>query len=446
VNSHAVGRLWLFAVCAAVISAVSGHATLAQSIDPSTTFNPNNTEADSFNRGENVSVRERPRPDYQAAGVHVGGFMIYPKITTSAGYDDNIFAVQNHKVGDAIFTVAPEIDVQSTWSRNAVGAYIRASQDVYAKYSSEDMAQYDGGLNGKYEFGNATFGEATLTGSVDYGRYALPRAADNSGAQLSKHPIAYNYGDVDGELADTFNRLRLSARLDYQTYDYLNGETPGGVLVFEQGLNHGVTTITTKAEYAVSPDTAIYVSGAYNTRIYQLGIPTMPYNSNSQGFNVGAGANFDITHLVRGEVQLGYLDQEYVSPLFPAIKGLSAKAQVEWFPTQLTTVTATALRAVGDSGIIHSAGFLNTTAGIQVDHELLRNLIVTVNAAYTENQYNGIKRTDDIWGAGASANWLVTRWLGFTLAYTYSNQRSSGVDTGPSFDDNRVMLSVVFQR
>jgi hypothetical protein len=418
----------------------------AQALTPDITFDPNNTEATSFDRGENVSVLGRPRPEYQAGGLHLGGFMVYPKVTASLAYDDNIYALQSGAVGDEIFTVAPEVDFQSTWSRNSLAGYIRAAQNEYFHYTSEDTTEYGAGLSGKYEFGNASSGEANLTGSVDWGHYALPRSAENTGSQLSKNPIMYDYTALDSQLSDTFNRLRVSGRVDYQLYDYFNGETPGGDLVFEQGLNHADTTFTGKAEYAVSPNTALFLSTAYNLKNYQLSPPAVAYNSNSQGYNIAGGVNFDITHLIRGEIQLGYLHQQYVSPLFPDIGGLSAKAQVQWFPTQLTTVTATALRGVGDSGIIGSAGFLNTTGGIQVDHELLRNVILTVNGTGTQNQYFGISRTDDIWTAGASASWLLTRWFGLTLGYTFADQHSSGVERGPTFTDNRVVLSAVFQR
>jgi hypothetical protein len=445
-----MGRVLMAGAMAVVVSVGSHGLARGQTIDPGTTFNPNNTEAGTFNRGENVSVRDRPRPDYQAAGLHLGGFIVYPKITTSIGYDDNIYALHTGAVGDEIFTLAPEIDVQSTWSRNALSGYVRAAQDVYAKYADEDTTQYGLGASGKYQFGDAAAGEAVLTGGVDFGRYALPRSAANSGSNgslgaISKHPIQYDFTALNAELADTFNRLRISGRIDYQIYDYFNGETAAGAQVFEQNLNHGVATFTGKAEYAVSPDTAVFLAAAYNDREYQLRPPSVAYNSNSQGYNIAGGANFDITHLVRGEVQIGYMDQHYVSSLFPEIAGLSAKAQVEWFPTQLTTVTATALRAVGDSGIIGSAGYLNTTGGIQVDHELLRNLILTANAVATQNQYEGISRTDTIFGVGASANWLLTRAVGLTLAYTYTDQQSSGSDKGPSFGDNRISLTAVFQ-
>lgn len=415
-------------------------AAHAQMFDPSTTYNPNNAEANSFNRGENVGVRDRARPDYQAEGLHLGGFMVYPKITTSVGYDSNIYALEHNAVGDTIFTIAPEIDIQSTWSRNALNAYVRDSQSFFTKYTTEDVNQYGAGLSGKYEFGESTF-----TGGVDYGRYALPRSAANTGEELSKHPIQYDYTALNGELAHTFNRLRLSARADYQIYDYHNGETPSGAEVFEEGLNHEVGTYIGKAEYAVSPDTAMFLTGGYNFRTYDIAPPRVSYNSNNQGYNIAAGANFDITHLVRGEFQLGYMDQQYVSPLFKPIQGLSAKGQVEWFPTQLTTVTLTGLRAVGDSGIVGSAGFLNSTGGIQVDHELLRNVILTANASTTQDRYYGIDRTDNIWTVGAAANWLFTRHVGLTLAYTYSDQDSTGAEKGPSFNDNRLMLSALFQ-
>jgi hypothetical protein len=449
VKYRALSRLVLLAGCAVLVSVASSRAGHAQSFDPNfdpnTRFDPNNVEADSFDRGQNVSVRERPRPDYQAEGIHVGGFLVYPKVTVSGTYDDNIFALQTHKLGDAFFSVAPEVDFQSTWSRNALAGYIRASQDVYAKHTTENDFQYGLGANGKYEFGNAAFGEATLTGGADYGLYTLPRSAANSG-QSSLHPIQYDFTEADAELADTFNRLRVSARVDYEDYAYLNASTPAGAPLFEQALNHTVVTFTGKAEYALSPDTAVFVTAAYNNRVYDHQPPSVPFDDNNNGYNFGGGANFDLTHLIRGEIQLGWMDQTYVSPVFEEIRGLSAKGQLEWFPTQLTTVTATALRTVGDSGLIHSAGYLNTTGEIQIDHELLRNLILTANATDTEDQYNGINRTDNIWSAGASADWLVKRWLGFTLAYTFTEQRSVGVDRGVSFNDNRVTVSAVLQR
>jgi hypothetical protein len=399
----------------------------------------NSVDSTSYDRGRNVSVRERPRPDYQADGIHWGGFMIYPKVNLSGTYDDNIFALQSRAVGDSIFNVSPEIDIQSTWSRNALSAYVRASQDVYAKNSTEDATQYATGLAGRFDFG-----DSTLTGGVDYGHFVLPRFASNN-VGFSIHPIPYDYAALDAQLAHEFTRLRVSVRVDDQIYDYQNGTTPAGAVVFEQDQNRNVVTVTGKAEFAVSPDTAVYLTAAGNNRAYQFDLPTLDFARDSNGYEVDAGANFDITHLVRGEVQVGYLEQTYLSPQFKPIQGPTAKVAVEWFPTQLTTVTVQGSRFVGDAGVIGSAGYLGSVIGIQVDHELLRNLILTATGSASYDQYNGVDRNDTIDGAGVSANWLLNRHLGLTLAYNFADQRSVGTVRGADFNDNRVSLSAVVQ-
>jgi hypothetical protein len=40
--------------------------------------------ASNFKRDKNTSVRQRPRPDYEAIGVKTGGFTLYPRVTVEA--------------------------------------------------------------------------------------------------------------------------------------------------------------------------------------------------------------------------------------------------------------------------------------------------------------------------------------------------------------------------
>jgi hypothetical protein len=439
----AVAPSLLFAIpCASeaqVLSTGNAMPTNAGGIDPNS-VDTNSIDSSSFDRGQNISVRQRPRPDYQAEGILVGGFMIYPKISTAVTFDDNIFAVQHGAVGDTIFTQTPEVDIQSTWARNALSAYVKAQQDEYVSFDGEDATQYGAGVAGKYQFG-----DSMLEGGVDFAHDVLPRSASNN-VGFSVHPIPYDYTALNTEFVSTFTRVRFSVRLDDQLYDYQNGQTASGSVVDESQYNHNTFTVTGKAELAVSPDAAVYLTASGNTRNYEFGPPTVAFSLNNSGYEVDAGANFDLTHLVRGEIQLGYLDQTYeASSVFKPIDGPSAKVQLQWFPTQLTTVTGVATRAVGDAGVPGSAGFLLSSGSVQIDHELLRNVILTAQGSYGAEQYNGIERTDDIVSAGASADWLLTRHIGLTLAYTYTSQSSSGAQKGPSFEDNRLLLSVNLQ-
>jgi len=398
-----------------------------------------------YDRGQNVSVLERPRPDYEAMGLHLGGFMVYPSMDVAAAYDDNVYALpSNYSIplglkgprGDEIFTLAPQINFKSTWSRDSLAGYVRLSQDIYDQHPNEDATQYGAGLSGQVDLGTNT----TITAGADYGHYVAPRSSATTGVTVKR--VEFDFTALNAQIAHEFNRIRISARYDHQNYDYQNAEGATGAVVLESEFNHTVDAGTGKAEYAVSPDTAAFVEAVYNRRDYSNSL----FNSqqSSHGYDVGGGLNFDISHLIRGEIELGYLDQTYGGH-FGDVSGLSTRTKVQWFPTELTTATLTVLRTVNDSLIIGSAGFLSTDATAQVDHELMRNVILSGNVLTGEDQYKGISRTDSRWGGGLTANWLLNRHVGLTAGYAYTDVTSTGANRGSSFKDNRVSISSKLQ-
>lgn len=401
----------------------------------------NVSDTSGYDRGQNISVLQRPRPDYAAAGFHIDNFIIYPKIDVSVNYDDNIFALQSGAVGDAIVTTAPEVAIQSNWARNALSARVWAQQDSYAQHSSEDAVQYGGDLTGRLDFG-----QSSLSGEVNSGQHVQLRSAlINIGGGFPEHRAPFDTTELNVALTHEFTRLRLSAHVDYQIDTYQNGETSTGAEVLYKDLNHTTLNYAGKAEFAATADTALYVTAGGNSQQYDADESPASFTRNSSGYEVDAGVNFDLTHLLRGEFQVGYLSQNYASALFKPINGPSAQGQLEWFATPLTTVTVQASRSVADAIVPNAAGFLASNAKFEVDHELLRNLILSANVRIGQDQYNGIDRTDDRHSVGFSANWLLNRWAGLTFAYAYEDQRSSGVAKGPSFGDNRGSITTVLQ-
>ena len=150
--------------------------------------------------------------------------------------------------------------------------------------------------------------------------------------------------------------------------------------------------------------------------------------------------------LIRGEIAAGYISQEFdEETAYGKVDGFGARALIEWFPTQLTTVTATGSRTVEDSAIIGSGGYLSSAIGLQIDHELMRNIIVGGAVSYSEDDYEGIDRNDDRFSGSLSATYLVNRHLGVSLAASHLEQSSSGADNGADFDVNRLMISFVGQ-
>ncbi len=392
-----------------------------------------------FDRDRNVSVRERPRPEYQARGLPLGAFTAYPKLTVGAEYNDNIFASGANTEDDMIYKVEPELVIQSGWSRHSLQAFIRGGRHMYEDFPKESTTDYQGGISGHVDAGYSR-----IAAGVEYGRYTEPRTSGTSPTGTAK-PVEYTLGQANIALTHTFNRLRLSARADLQEYDYEDGHTAAGAVVEQDDRDRQITTYSGRAEYALSPDTSLYLAGAYDERDYDLQPPATGFNRNSKGMDVSLGANFDLSSLLRGEIQVGYVKQDYDAAAFNTVEGVSARALVEWFPSEIDTVTFAASRSVADATIAGASGFLTGNYSVQVDHELLRNLILTARVGLGKDEYEGADRTDDRLLGYVGANYLINRGLGFTLSYDYLKQDSDGAAAGPSFEQNRVMVSSTLQ-
>jgi hypothetical protein len=154
--------------------------------------------------------------------------------------------------------------------------------------------------------------------------------------------------------------------------------------------------------------------------------------------------DFEITALIRGNIGVGYRRQTFSDPSAKALSGWSSDATLEWFPTQLTTVTGTVTRTIQDSAVFGAPASLSTNANLRVDHELLRNVILSAQTGYGEDKYTGIVREDHRKSASLGGTYLINRNLGASLTYNYSEQKTVR-GTGIDFKDNRVMAALTFQ-
>jgi hypothetical protein len=196
-----------------------------------------------------------------------------------------------------------------------------------------------------------------------------------------------------------------------------------------------------KAEYAVSPDTALFLAVMGNKKDYDLAIA----GRDSDGYTATVGANFELSQVIRGSLEGGYMKQSYDNPIYTDIDGFNALGHVEWFPTQLTTVTFTGARTIEESVAVGSQGYIAGTVGASIDHELLRNVLLSAQATYEKDDYRSIDRNDKRTGFNASATYLMNRNVGLVLSYSFLKQDSKGTARSSSFDDNKIAASLALQ-
>jgi len=395
---------------------------------------------DMFARDRGVPVRQRPRPEYEALGLPVGMFTAFPSLQIDAEYSDNIFAVATGIDSDWIVRVKPEIQLESGWSRHALGVYARANISRYQDFDAESFEDWGVGASGRLDITRA----ANLAAGVDYASLTEPRSSSNAPAS-TREPVTYDMASAFLTGTKVSGRTKLSARADVREFDYEDALTLAAVVVDQDNRDRTITSLTGRGDYAISPDTAVFVQATANARDYDTATSLVLPARDSDGYELLAGANFEMGAVARGEVAAGYIVQEFDASAYNQIDGFGARAQLEWFPTQLTTVTATASRTIEDSGIAGSGGYLSTSVGARIDHELLRNVLLNADITFSSDAYEGIDRDDDRFLYSVGATYLLNRRVGLSVSASHFEQSSDGLGGGVDFEVNRLAGTLVAQ-
>lgn len=395
---------------------------------------------DMFARDRGVGVLQRARPEYEALGLASGAFTIFPKIQVDTEYNNNVFASATDEQDDVVFRIKPEVSIESDWSRHALRAFASSVINQYVDFDTENTTDWTVGANGRLDVVRGS----SIDAGAQYGHLTEPRTSTNT-AQASVNPIEYDQASAYLSAVRAMGRIRVSGRADVSSFEYEDGRTADGNLIDQSARDRTAFSLAGRIDYAISPATAVFGQISGNERDYDSqGTSTTPARDSS-GYEALVGVNFELGAVSRGEVAAGYISQSYDDAAYSDIDGFGGRAQLEWFPTELTTITASASRTIQDSGIIGSAGYLSSEIGGRVDHELLRNVVVSGRVSYSEDAYNAVDRDDQRLNASLAATYLINRYYGVTTTLSYLDQSSDGALAGPSYDVTRLFVSLVGQ-
>jgi hypothetical protein len=383
----------------------------------------------------NVAVRERVIPGYEVAGIAVGSFRLFPALTATARYDDNIFALDTPRKSAVVLRASPNVRLQSNWARTSLTLSANADIDRVPAYVSENAENLDTSAYLTHDLGADTRVRA-------YARYRSGREARDAQSTfaLTERPIAFRAKTAGVAVSQRFAKARVSAQFGIVDSNFDDGRFSSGALLDQDYRDGTLKRAVLRAELVQSPSLGYFVQGTRDDTDYRQ--PALPgLARGSQSTEILVGARFDLPVLMRGEVSAGYLNAKYQGVLFRSFSGLAVATRLQMFPTQLTTVTITGQRRVNDAGLPNSSGYLETSVGLQVDHELLRSLILGAYGRSERNTFNGIDRQDRRIAAGLSADYRANRVLSFRLTFDHLDLRSNGVDRYKSYRSNRLALS-----
>lgn len=394
-----------------------------------------------------IGVRDRYKPEYAPLGIKAGAFTIRPEIEAAAEYNDNVFAADVGEEEDIVFRITPSVEVESDWSRNALGLRARVVDWRYSDFSSEERTDWSVDGNGRLDIG------ARSSVRASGGYESTHEGREDAGSPLSlAEPSEYttSYGSVG--FTHEFNRLQIRGDVQLRNYDYKAFKNAFGGTTNQDNRDYDRVDYTARADYALPKGGVVFVEGGFNTRDYDQETANIggAINQDSDGYRALVGTRIDLTNLLRGEIAAGYMKQNYDDARLTNASGLAVRADLQWFVTGITTIGFGGSREVQEAQIFYNpdpTGLLGGGAVVssvygRVDHELLRNVVLSGDVAYRDYDYKAFDRNDKRIEAGVGAEYLMNRTLSFGLGYRYDDRSSDGAAAGTDFTANRLIFRV----
>lgn len=394
----------------------------------------------------NVGVADRQRPAFDALGLRAGSLEFFPSITGRAEYDDNVLASAAGKQGDKIFYVKPELRVRSDFGRHAFDAKIYYNRSYHAKLSTEDVSEY--GANGRGVIDLTRRTRIRLTGAAE-------RSAENRSSlgsfSGSRTRVKFDRYSGSAGLEQEVGDFVLLGKGEYRRLRYMDAVDPLGNEISLKFRNLKVRTGTGQIAYKLRSGTTAFVRVQGEKRTYDLrpgdvGFdPITLTDRSSKGLKAEAGLGLELTSLIYGNIRLGYIKQNYADPKLRDVSGLSYGADLLWNITPLTSLKFTADRAVDETSSQITAGNLRSEFTANVDHELLRNLILSAGGRYARINPAGLSPKSREYEAKIGARYLLpNRFMELRAGYSFEKRASDNQII--QFSSNNFFIALTIKR
>lgn len=393
------------------------------------------------------TTKERQASEFARQGIHVSSFILSPKLDVDNQYDTNIYKQDEslNPVDSYIAHFRPGLNVRSDWSRHALN--LRFDTDITEYATQGDQNNYQD-LFTRLEGRLDVLRDSHLDAGFTYNSLHEDRGSPDQIA--GRAPTFFDTKAIDAFYTHKLNRVSVKAGLDTIRYDFQNVSTSLNSVLAMKTRDHWEYAPSIRLGYEIQPEYEAYVKFVYKKADYDNLVSASgagaTYNRNSSGYNALGGLAFELTSLVTGDLSVGYLQRSYVDPRLSNISGINGFVNLKWRPTLLTTVTGKLAHDINETTQAGVAGVLATGINLGVEHELLRNVILSAGGNFANNDYQGFvapnreNRNDKIYGGNVAAKYLLNRNLSAALSYTYQNRDVNYLFS--NYEVNQVMLNL----
>ncbi|MEL6857324.1 MAG: outer membrane beta-barrel protein [Pseudomonadota bacterium] len=363
-------------------------------------------EQDYYSRNKYVAVTDRVQEAFDPVEMNWGAFVAQPEFNVGVTSDSNLFASETNEESDIVTHIGAGLDVRSNWSQNELGFSVAGRQNEYADFSNESNFGFRSKLRGRLDVSRTL----SVRGEAIYEDNTEDRTLiANSTANVEPIQFGVAGGTIGADYQN--DRTRLSAQVSIADRNFDDGRDAAGAEFDQDFRDHTTTTSTVYASYALTPNIAAFAQATATNLDYDIETVSggTVSNRDSSGYNLQGGVDFELSSLLRGRVGIGYLENDRDDENLQDIDGVTVDGQVQWFPSQIVTVTFDASRRVEDQGLIEAPNAIATRFGLRADYELRRNVILSAAGLLGELDFDDDARSDDFTELSLSATYKLNR-------------------------------------
>ena len=340
----------------------------------------------------------------------------FAKANTTLAHDDNIYRVtEDLAQSDTYLSVAPELKLIGGFGKQRFELTYDGDYSKFSDASDADFADHkvEGTINLEHtlrlssRFGASYLKEHEEPGSIN--RIQLNITEYNRYDQRTfLTGLAYGKEDSLGRISVDYRKTDK---------DYTNNSS--------DYLDYTSDQIVSRFSYRIAPKTRIYVEALFADLDYTA-TPTFELDNSFRRYR--AGVTWDFTNKLTGDINLGYQDRDYKQESIRDINGLSYNGEITWSINTYTKLEVHAQRESIDSTLEEAGGFLRTTLGLSVSHDLTELLKVTGDAVYSVDELvlNSF-REDKRYDFQVAMTYSFSRLVDFSATYTHEQRQSTNI-------------------
>lgn len=360
------------------------------------------------------SVITRMNTQNQTDGIEVGDFIIRPLISETAGYNSNVLGTASS--GSSSVDTTAAVRLNSDWRRDSIGASFRVDDRRYLELPIANYTNWTAGIGGALNLGDDT---ATLA----YSHLALSLNATEPGVIGVITPVPYSVDDIRLSYVKLLSRISITPAFEYQRFVF--GRSTGGAMVDYDSIDHQNESGTLTTQYNFTPGDAAVLILRTSKAQYRL-----TPGDNYLDIAAFTGLDFRGDGLAQFRALLGLERRSFSAASSATVTTPTFELDVVWTPTELDTVTATAVRRQDDTTSPFAHNQIMTHGAVEFDHELRTNVFLRADAGggKSESQSGATlgAQSQTQLSLGVSAIWNINRNLRGTLSYGYNHSAATG--------------------